>query len=202
MANKISMKETEIIHHVVKGIENFNIKTQMITARFDKLKDLLSTMKLVSLECDVKLPHQNKNTPKKVPVSESSTPIASSTPRAREVTCFKCRKPGHIARQCPSRNTSAASPPAPPNRSNVNTVSPTESLFRRQALLEGRPVLVLLDTGTKCNLIRQTLANNLSKETVATNIVLSGLNHTEVICNKKINVLVEIDDSQYNIDAK
>lgn len=196
------MKEAEIIHHIIRGIENFTIRTQMITARFDSLKDLLCTMKLVARECDNRSTSNPKSTPRRTQPNEVPTTSRTPSTRAREIVCFRCKSTGHIARQCPNRSVTANSSSAPERRSSkVNEITVTESIFRRKVKIEGKSVIVLLDTGAKCNLVRQSIADEIQNDVVSADVVLTGLNQSKVLCDSRTNFHVEIDGSCYNTSA-
>lgn len=48
LAKKAHMTELEIISHVIRGIDNFTVRTQLVTAQCKMLKDLFKLLKIVS----------------------------------------------------------------------------------------------------------------------------------------------------------
>ncbi|TMW66815.1 hypothetical protein Poli38472_014127 [Pythium oligandrum] len=99
----------------------------------------------------------------------------------RRKLCFKCKKPGHSWRQCGSskRSEPRRNQRRPVNNVEEDAVSEDEvilfdrvttcnvqekeetELIRKPAVIEGKPVTVLLDGGSNVNLIRPGLAKKV-----------------------------------------
>ena len=128
VANKLKLPENVVIHYLINGIEDFNIRIQVAGQNFSEKIALLDYMvRLCSnlnckdttrkkeeitvnenaIERKKEKTSYNKNEKTVRCFNCSKFGHLSSTcpePRRDRNACFKCNKTGHIAKNCPSAN--------------------------------------------------------------------------------------------------
>ena len=89
-----------------------------------------------------------------------------------ELQCFSCEERGHIAAFCPSKKPTgvkAKSKPALFNQSGEERQSATETNHVKLGSLDGKPVTILVDTGSRISAVRTDLVDD-SKCTEGTGV--------------------------------
>jgi hypothetical protein len=100
---------------------------------------------------------------------QSST-LRSKTNHKGELQCFSCEEWGHIAAFCPNKKPTgvkAKSKPALFNQSVEEEQSATETSYVKSGSLDGKPVTILVDTGSRISVVRADLVDE-SKRTEGT----------------------------------
>ncbi len=80
------------------------------------------------------------------------------------VTCYGCKRPGHLKVNCPNQSATGSKTATTKSR-NVNEVTPVkvaaENPYLMLARVNGKRVRCLVDTGSSCTLLRQSVASAL-----------------------------------------
>ena len=115
-------------------------------------------------EGSIKLPPKgNLQTGHRIPGKKGGgqgSPLRSKTNHKGELQCFSCEEWGHIAAVCPNKKSTgvkAKSKPALFNQSGEEGQSTTETSYVQSGSLDGKPVTILVDTGSRISVVRADL---------------------------------------------
>ena len=200
MARRAKLTEAETIHHLIQGIDNFTIRTQLLTARSKTTKDVLQLLKLLAPELKSK-PKVNCEFCKKGGHTsdvcyKKKDKLEPEKPK-KAIVCFKCREPGHVARFCTRKDNVKPEPSS--TAMLVSNHSP--STFHKTVLVDKAPLTALVDTGSEKTLIKERHVKTLQLPMVSEACTLVGLGGSRVQCRGTTTMTATIDGEDYAITA-
>ncbi|CAB3245048.1 unnamed protein product [Arctia plantaginis] len=115
----------------------------------------------------------------------------------KTVTCFACRKPGHVSTACPNNKADSAKKDV--NICDRNLVKGTLSTST------GKSIPFLFDSGSACSLIKNSVAALLLGPIHKDTVYLTGIGGEDVKCSTQISSLVRIqeilDNDRYELKS-
>lgn len=167
--NKCKMTESETIEWIVHGLDDNRFKDYLgPLSRYDRLSKLLVDLKSGAShirKCAQKPKFTENNVKRDVAVSSTD-----SNAKTKKITCFKCSKMGHYARDCPEkkRNDAKQSPKVSTTTDSdtsntVLTISTENShaKYFKSAFVNNKKIDCYIDMGSSCVTMREDVVTDM-----------------------------------------
>ena len=207
LASRGSIEDSALIEYVIDGIkDSISNKTILYGARnLTEFKEKLKCYEVMWLK--YRNNNETKHSAGKSNVKSDKNILcyncgnkghSSKSCRDKEkgLKCFNCEKFGHISRDCPLKTEKGI------EKSNVRLIS--DDIMRKNVKFGELELLALFDTGSKFNIVSETIFNRLGKpRLLKSNFYLVGFginaNANKVKPLGNFNFDIQIDNEQYDL---